>query len=783
VSDDPRTDFFASGADDTPAPTDPDPRTSFFATGDIPDAPKSAAPASPEPTYDAGEFKRRVGRDPEGTELANFKASKGEGFAGANGTPGGSLAGLGEAALATGAGALKGISHAANDILPDWGGSKATVENEIQTDPVLNYRGAPEAQPYLQGISDLTKPIATAAGKAHQFISDTVSPRAADVAGDVASLLPAARGLRPEGGFNTLMRDPEAAGAAAGSAPATAESVLADQAANSKTSMGAAAASPDISNVSPELKQAIVDVGQSGGQLHQDALARHIDAETLPLPEGSTPLRLRKGQATADVQQLSDEKNLRADPDTQGILSDSITDQDQKLGASMGEIRRRATPDIVQRSNAEHGQAAVDAIKTEDNAAVTDIRQKYKALADQNGGAMPIDTGAVINQITDALGNKFLTKTAAENPDISEIMANLSSGKPMTFEQFENARTNLAEVQRAKGTPAAAAGVVRNALENMPLTPAAQGLKDMANTARSAAKARFDTIEQNPAYESAINDNVPKDANGLHVIGAPSPIADRFMDQHFLGNGPNATRAYVQRIKNVMQNNPDFASSIEGASLNKLRDAAGLDAFDTGPFRNAGYRNARNAMDNKADVLMSPKSAELTDQLKRVSGYVNDEGKASSVNRSNTALTLQRFGAVYPSEPTIASQLADVGADVAAGHAGPVGVLGKRIAQGMMKKSRDAKEIQALKDAKLKFARDATAPGAGLRIAPKAGGGAVGARVTRATGGKVDHEALVERLIQRWKAAKKATDKTSEKLLSVPDATITKALKIAQEHI
>lgn len=567
----------------------------------------------------------------------------------------------------------------------------------------------------------------------------------------------------------------------AATAAPTAEGILANQATNAPTNMGAASAAPDISGISPGLRGAIVQAGQSGAPLPMEVLNRHILADTLPLPEGTDPLQLRKGQATQDPQQISDEKNLRADADTQGILSESITDQDAKLGASLGEIRRRATPQIVQRSTPEHGQTAVDALKTQDNAVVTDMRQKYKTLADMNGGAMPIDTGEAVNQINDGLSNGFLTKTAAQHPVISEVMDSLNSGNPMTFEQFENARTNLAGVQREGGSAAKAAGIVRNGLENIPLTPEAQGLKDAANIARSAAKAHFDTIEQNPAYEAAVNDNVPKDPNGLHVIGAPSPLADKFMDQYFLGNGPNASRAFVQRVQGVMQNNPDFAQSIEAASLNKLRDAAGLDAFDNGAFRNAGFRNARNAMDNKADVLMSPQSAAYTDQLKQVSGLVNDEGKASSTNRSNTALTLQRFGAVYPSAPTVAGTVADMGADIAAGQVGPVGILGKRIGQTMLKNSRDAKAIQALKDAKLKFAQDATAPGAGLYAPAKAGGGSV--RTSRATGGKVGHDALVEKLYQRWKSAKRDADKSTTALLRVPDATIIKALSVAQAHI
>ena len=51
--------------------------------------------------------------------------------------------------------------------------------------------------------------------------------------------------------------------------------------------------------------------------------------------------------------------------------------------------------------------------------------------------------------------------------------------------------------------------------------------------------------------------------------------------------------------------------------------------------------------------------------------------------------------------------------------------------------------------------------------------------IQRATGGKVDINSLVEKLIQRWKAAKKETDHSTKKLLRVPDSTIVRALDIA----
>lgn len=543
----------------------------------------------------------------------------------------------------------------------------------------------------------------------------------------------------------------------------------------------AAATAPDLSVAPDELKTAISQAAQkAGGTVNPTALDRHLDTAQLPLPEGMTPLQLRKGQALNDAQQISDEKNLRADPDTQGILTDSINDQDQKLVASMGEIRQRSTPDIVQRNNQEHGQAIIDAIKAQDNQSVLDMRAKYKALADANGGDLPIDTGATLGDINAQLKKGSLRNTAANNPVISEVLGNLSSGEPMDFETFENARSRLSEVQRAGGSDGVAAGIVHNALNNMPLPPEAAGLRNLADLARQSALSRFNTIRQNPAYDAAINDNVPK-FKGLNVVGSPSPLADKFIDQYALGNGTNASEAYVTRLKQAVPN-PIVGQSIEAATLNKLRDAAGIDSYGNGSFRNSSYANALKSIEPKQEALLSPSTIENTRRLGRVSDYVNNEGgKGASINRSNTALALQRFGAQFPKTPTVKGQLLDYGSDAVAGHFGPVGVVAKKIGQTIFSKSMDAKALQSVRDAKLKFAQDATQTGAGLDSPPTA------SRIQRAYGGKVDMskdvDVLVDKLIRRWKDAKRYTDASTKTLLKVPDAAIVRALDIAGRAI
>lgn len=57
------------------------------------------------------------------------------------------------------------------------------------------------------------------------------------------------------------------------------------------------------------------------------------------------------------------------------------------------------------------------------------------------------------------------------------------------------------------------------------------------------------------------------------------------------------------------------------------------------------------------------------------------------------------------------------------------------------------------------------------------------ANISRASGGKVDHEVLAEKLHQRFKSAVRSENRSTKSLLHVPDAHIANALKLAQAHI
>jgi hypothetical protein len=101
--------------------------------------------------------------------------------------------------------------------------------------------------------------------------------------------------------------------------------------------------------------------------------------------------------------------------------------------------------------------------------------------------------------------------------------------------------------------------------------------------------------------------------------------------------------------------------------------------------------------------------------------------------------------------------------------------------------------MEKLSDAVMKYtgARLAATVGASptarsvMTQTPKeAAGGSVG-RTARASGGKVAHniQPLVSRLMGLAEQAKKSTDNSTKPLLDAPDASIVKALRVANQAI
>lgn len=621
VSDDPRSDFFSSQVA-TPASTDA--RSDFFSNGTIPD---NTPPESGD----------RVVKD-----LIHAKVSKG-------------IASIG--------GGFRAIGDLAT-------GSSAAQADTRYKQFVTDHAWTP-SDPTSQALVNVNQQADTSAlnpttwvGRALDKGSNVINQATGStVAGPVAMGL--LQGALPFVGMRS--------GAGAVSSPFDAQVALSRM--GSKQSMGSAASTPNIASMSPELQQAVRAAAQkTGGAIPPETLTRHVEADSLPVK-----LQLTEGQATQDPDLISSEMNTRGrTPD----MVKRLSDQNSQLTQNVQAIRDRVGPDVFSTNPVEHGDTLIKAYKDKDETASSVIRSNYKALKDANGGDFPVDGQMFVNNADRAL------KTEMKRPfvpgGVNSIMQEFRDGEPMTFENFENLRTTLAAESRkaersGDGNAAAAVNLVREHLEALPMPKAAEGVKQLADTARSSAKARFDALRADPAYKAAVSDSV-----------APDQFVRKFI------TGPSATRDGVAQMRENLKDNDTAAQTMGVATLDHLRDSAGVGPGGTGNFSQAMFNRHLQALSPKLNSLVDPATSEQLDTLGRVARYTQVQPRGSSVNNSNTAVALLAEHAKSGAE----------GAVNYAFHGLPVGTVGAKILSNR---------------AAAKGAKKSLEPGAGLTRMPKVG--------------------------------------------------------------
>lgn len=392
-----------------------------------------------------------------------------------------------------------------------------------------------------------------------------------------------------------------------GSAPSTAQEILAQSAQNSPQSMGAASAAPRMTQVSPELQQAVVNSArQNGGAVNPETLNRHIEADSLPVKIQLTP-----GQAAQDPALISHEMNNRGKIPG---LPDLLDNQNKNLIQNVQAIRDQVGPDVFSANPVEHGDTLIQAYKDKAAPAEADISAKYQALRDANGGQFPVSAPTLLKNSTNALNQELLLDHAPKA--VMSTLGRLADNDNMTFQNFESLRTNLARIQRSStdGNERAAAGVIRNSMEELPLKPGSAELKPLADAARSAARTQFQAVEADPAYKAALNGTVPPDSFvQKFVIGAP--------------------RDQVALMRENMDGNDTATQTMGVAALDHLGKAAGV---DKGTFSQANYNRHLQALSPKLGSLLDPGTIEHLETLGNVARYTQAQPRGSFVNNSNT---------------------------------------------------------------------------------------------------------------------------------------------------
>jgi hypothetical protein len=470
-------------------------------------------------------------------------------------------------------------------------------------------------------------------------------------------------------------------GARAGEAAAAATEHPAEVTAGGNASVGAAEAPPDLTGVSPDVAKAIRRAHEDG-TVNREIRDRHIDAEQLLRPDdpNAPKFTLSEGEASGDAQQLSDERNFRTDKDTQdpeGNLRLVKHQQDNAtaLANSITELRRQTNPGGVQYSTAEHENSAIHAIKESDNGLLAGIRQAYDDMEKSNNGLI-VDEPAFKDwhdKVVDQLTRERKLNTSEAQTVVKYIEDEMKSNPTLDSVGHEGIRTQLAEWARKGGSLGHAAGVAYDHLMEAPVASAEGGVaRDLATKARDLYKKRQNIIKQNPAYKAVVNDGVEK-VNGLHDLTEDSPLANDkngFFDKYFMGNKTSATPEYVRRMTSMFKNNPQFMDSLRSGVLNRLRDAAGIDAESNqlkNGFNAATFDSTVTGLRSKFKSIFDAPTQEHIERTRRNANLANASPSGEYINRSATALAQERAGSIETGQAQPGAGAITVGKMVDAG--------------------------------------------------------------------------------------------------------------------
>jgi hypothetical protein len=302
------------------------------------------------------------------------------------------------------------------------------------------------------------------------------------------------------------------------------------------------------------------------------------------------------------------------------------------------------------------------------------------------------------------------------------------------------------------------------------------GLGQQINTANAAYKAHFNAFDQsaNPAMRGAINQLKDKQTFSPTGQRLPSGDIDRYSTaQEALG------RQLLHQTKGAN-------------TYNQLKTALGGNSAPIDNFVKSMVLNGDKPIKGVGKLLNNPNSV----VTKAFAGSPDDLARARHIQAARDITNTKPTPGKSSSLKSILGGFAAKGASSVAGYETmglPGLVAGPLMEHGVEKLSESRAAKSALAGAKntsslparmaKKTIQSLTSP-VGLAAGHyKDEAQKVNDSIPRASGGKVDHEAMVTRLVNKWKQAKKATNDTTKPLLNVPDATIVRALDIAQEHI
>jgi hypothetical protein len=423
-----------------------------------------------------------------------------------------------------------------------------------------------------------------------------------------------------------------------------------------------------MTRATPELQQELGKLNPN--EVNVEVLNRHLDADTLPIP-----IKLSEGQATRDPNIFSQEMNTRG---KNKEFANRYNEQNAQLVENIDAIKEKASPNVYGTNVVENGQSLIDAYLDIDKARLANIDTKYQALRDAAGGQFPIDGVAFAENALNSLKTNLKTEFLPDS--IMRQVNAFKRGEPMTFEQFEAMRTNLAaEMRKADragdGNAEFALGKVREALDDLPLVGETKELKILADEARSAAKERFDTLDKDKAYKAAVNGKVePDDFINKFVVNGKKNDIDKMVNH--LGVDSQAREVMAAGI------------------VNWLKSKAGISADGNGAFSQKGFNKALDSIDPKILAIVGPEVNQQLKALGNTARNIQERPVGGYVNESNTLV-----GAIAEK----AASGVELGLNLVGG--GQYGIPIGTMARGAVRNAQEARKI-----------KESLKPGAGIKL-------------------------------------------------------------------
>jgi hypothetical protein len=544
------------------------------------------------------------------------EAIKNAGAGAVLGALGGNVVGSGETVLTGITGGAGSLADAVTGSAPgthDWAYRPRTPWGQEQSSGLGQVAGAANQAAAKGGGA-----VVGALGGNAQAAQDTLAERLPEAEGAISTVVPLVKGAG--GLIEAATAKPPTPAAITAAAQAAADKVA------TSGNAGAAGTAVDVTKLTPETQAELAKVGSSG-PVNSTALTRTSEAESLPVP-----VRLTAGQARGDAGMISDEFNLKGEDNN--AIGQRYDDQDQALRDNLTTLHREASPDTVANDPIQNGQALVDSLKRYDQPKVAAINAAYDDANAANvaagKGGLTLDPAPAVAHAAQVLEDRADLLPSEGQSILAKLKTAQDDGTSIPLKQAETWRTTVARATRkydqAGDTNAVRAlSDFRDSLEQ--LTPNNAATTDVAakyTAARNLAKARFDELDADPAYQAAVGDETP--------IGEQSDLADKFADKYVL----NGSKAALQRLRPKLD--AEGSQAMTSSAMDFLQRKAGINP-DTGAgkFSNAGYNSGLAKIMPKAQELLGRQ--DLVDNVRKVgnvAGYTQQLSRGVYANTSHT---------------------------------------------------------------------------------------------------------------------------------------------------